>query len=124
MKSKLIALCALIFAFALTVPSAHAVCARVVTIQTDQLDQYVKELQRGNAIMKRAGSSTVLRAWVSRFSGPNTGAVHVVLEYPTMSALAADLEKLEANAEFTAWLKGLSSIRKVVSDSIMQELKL
>jgi hypothetical protein len=102
---------------------AEATVLRVVTIETDQISTYVKELERGNAILKRLGSSVVLRVWRAHFAGPNAGSVIVSLEYASMVVLAQDEAKAYADAEYASWLGGLNKIRKVVADSVYDELK-
>jgi hypothetical protein len=47
----------------------------------------------------------------------------VSAEYPSLADYASDNAKLGANAEFQTWLKGLDKIRKIVSDSLYDELK-
>jgi hypothetical protein len=40
-----------------------------------------------------------------------------------MAALARDVAKIDTDVEYQTWLKGLSKIRKVLSDSLYTELK-
>ncbi|MGB8327925.1 MAG: hypothetical protein WCE48_10145 [Steroidobacteraceae bacterium] len=102
---------------------AQANVLRVVTVRTDNYSDYVKELERGKAILKRLGSSAVLRVWRAHFAGPNAGSVVVSIEYPSMVVLAQDEAKAYADPEYTSWLSGLASMRKVVSDSVYDEMK-
>jgi len=96
---------------------------RVVVVQTDNADGYVKEIEKGKAIMKRLETSGVTRVWRAKFAGPNAGSVVVSLEFPNMAAFAKDDAKIAADGEYQAWLKGLDKFRKVVSDSLYSELK-
>jgi hypothetical protein len=102
---------------------ARATVLRVVTVETDQVSAYVKELERGKAILKRLGSSAVLRVWRAHFAGPHAGSVVVSIEYPSMVVLAQDEAKAYADTEYTAWLSGLNKLRKVESDSVYDEMK-
>ena len=102
---------------------AQATVLRVVTLETDQVATYMKEIERGKAILKRLGSSAVLRVWRGHFAGANAGMVIVSVEYPSMVVLAQDEAKAYADAEYNSWLAGLAKIRKVVSDSVYDELK-
>lgn len=109
-----------------SVPSALAAeptVLRVVVVQAESADAYVKELDRGRAIMKRLGSPSQIRTWRARFAGEEAGAIVVSLEYPNMAAFAADDAKLGADAEFQSWLKGLDKVRKIVSDSLYTEIE-
>jgi hypothetical protein len=103
--------------------NAEATVLRVVAVQTDDASTYVRELERGKAILKRLGSSAVLRVWRARFAGPETGTVVVSLEYPSMIVLAQDEARALADPEYLAWLRGLDKVRKLVSDSTYDELK-
>ena len=110
----------------LLVASTPAIAAdtvlRVVVIETDDVAGYVKQIEQGKAILKKAGSPGILRIWQASFAGPETGSVVVSIEYENHQALAADMAKLADNAELQTWLKGLDEIRKVLSDSIYREL--
>lgn len=102
---------------------AEATVLRVVVVETRDADAYVKEIERGRAILKRLDSSGVIRVWRARFAGPDAGNVVVSLEYPNMAAFARDDSKAAADSEYQAWLKGLDKLRKIVSDSLYSELK-
>lgn len=105
-----------------TLLAAEPVVLRVVVVKTDNPEGYVKEIERGKAIMKRLGSSGMIRVWRARFAGDNAGAVVASVEYPNLAVLAKD-DALIADPEFQAWVKGLDKIRTIVSDSLYQELK-
>ena len=102
---------------------ADSVVLRVVVVQTDNVEGYVKDIEKGRAVMKRLESSGVIRVWRARFAGENAGAVTVSVEYPSMAAFAKDDAKVAGDGEYQAWLKGLDKVRKVVSDSLYTELK-
>jgi hypothetical protein len=103
--------------------AAEPVVLRVVVIETDNLDGYLKELDKSQAIRKRLQSPSVIRAWRARFAGDNAGTVIVSVEYPSLEAMARDEAKGAADPEWSAWLKGLDKMRKIVSDSLYTELK-
>ena len=73
--------------------------------------------------MSKLGGSAILRVWRARFAGPDAGAIVVSLEYPDMTTFANDEKKVTETAEYQAWLKGLAKLRKVLSDSLYDELK-
>jgi hypothetical protein len=102
---------------------AQATTLRVVVVQTDNASAYAKELAHGKAILKRLGSSAVLRVWRAHFAGRDAGSVIVSIEYPSMVVLAQDEAKAYADPEYVTWLGGLDKLRKVVSDSTYEELK-
>ncbi len=121
MKIK-IGLLALIAAL-LLVGTANADTGRVVVVQTADVAAYVKALEEGKALLKKKGSSAKIRAWLARYAGEATGSVVVSVEYANLEALAKDDAMFSTDAELRAWLQGLGKIRKVVSDSIYEELK-
>jgi hypothetical protein len=123
MKSKVFAFAALLLVSSIFALDAHATVLRVVTVQTDNVDAYVQELGRGQALIKKLGGSAIIRVWRARFAGPDAGAIVVSLEYPDMTTFANDEKKVTETAEYQAWLKGLAKLRKVLSDSLYDELK-
>lgn len=122
MKTKCLLLAVLISLCAAV--SASATVQRVVVVQTDDVAAYVKELGRGQAMLAEMGSVQKLRVWRPRFAGPNVGILTVSIEYADLAAYAEDEKKVGAHAEFQAWLKRLGTMRKLVSDSLHDELKL
>jgi hypothetical protein len=119
LKMSLIALVASV----LFVGAAHATTARVVVVQTSDVAAYVKALQEGQALLKSKGSSAQIHAWVARYAGPEAGSIIVTVEYPSLEALAKDDAMMRNDADLRAWLERLAKIRKIVSDSIYEELK-
>lgn len=103
--------------------AAEPTALRVVVVETQNVDAYIKELAKGQALLKKLQSPATIRVWRARFAGPNAGAIIVSVEYPNLAAVASDDAKIAASAEYSAWLKGLDKLRKVVSDSLYQELK-
>ena len=103
-------------------PVAGAVL-RVVTVETADVAAYVKEVERGNALLKKGGSPAAMRVWRGQFAGADAGKVVVHLEYPDLAALARDNEKFSKDPEMQSWLKSVERLRKVLSDSVYQELR-
>jgi hypothetical protein len=125
MKRKTVALLfilALVFPASTTLLAADQVVLRVIVVKTDNPDGYVKELEKGKALLKKLGSSAVIRVWRARFAGPETGSMVVSVEYPSLAAVVKDEAAAQASAEYQAWFKGLDKIRHVTSDSLYNEL--
>jgi hypothetical protein len=114
---------ALILPVSTTLFAAEHVVLRVVVVKTDSPDAYVKELEKGKALLKKLGSPAVIRVWRARFAGQDAGSVVASVEYPSMAAFVKDEAAIDASPEYQAWIKGLEKIRKIVSDSIYDELK-
>jgi hypothetical protein len=95
---------------------------RVIMVKTDHVAEYVQELEKGKEILRRIGSPAQLRVWQTKFAGEDAGTVMVQIEYPSLTAYAADDVRVGANEEYQTWLKGLDKIRKIVSDSLYREL--
>jgi hypothetical protein len=102
---------------------ANATTLRVVVVQTTDVTAYVKGIEDGKALLKKKGSPGQIRVWQATYAGDNAGAVIVSVEYPNIEALAKDYTLMHTDADLRAWLQGLGKIRKVVSDSIYEELK-
>ena len=96
---------------------------RVVVVQTDNPDAYVKEIDRGRGILKRLGSATTLRVWQARYAGDRAGALVVAAESPNLTTFAKDEDKATSDPEYQAWMKDLSKLRKVTSDSLYREMR-
>jgi len=103
--------------------SAEAAVLRVVVVETSDVAAYTAELGKIRAGIARIGGKETLRFWRARFAGPNAGQLVVSIEYADMATYAAEDAKMRADADLSATLKGLDKIRKVVSDSIYDEVK-
>jgi len=94
---------------------------RVVVVKTDNPAAYAQELEKGRQLMKSMGIPATIRVWQARFAGPEAGAVVASIEYPSMTTFAEADAKLNASADYQAWIKGLDKVRKIVSDSLYSE---
>ena len=118
----------LIFCLALILPMATNLFAadtvlRVLRVKTDNPDAYVKEVAKGQALMKKLGVSASIRVWRARFAGDNAGAIVVAIEYPSLATMAKDEATVAADADYQTWFKGLDKMRTIVSDSLYSEMK-
>jgi len=109
--------------FSMLAVGAEAAVLRVVVVETSDAGAYAQEIEKGRALLERAGSVAQVRVWRGRFAGPEAGKVIVSVEFPDMLAFANDDKKMAADAEYQAWLRGLDKLRTVVSDSLYEELK-
>jgi hypothetical protein len=125
MKSKLaLAAAAILLCISAPLLAQDAPVMRVIVVQTDNPSAYIKEvLETGRAHLKRLESSGNLRIWRAKYAGRDAGSVIVAIEYPSLSALAADDKKAAADPALGAWVKELDKIRKIVSDSLYSEAK-
>jgi hypothetical protein len=122
MKSRLLLVAAVVFASSLIASVGRATVLRVVVVQTDDVAAYEQQIERGKALLKKLGSPAILRLWRARFAGEQAGSVVVSVEFPDLVAFANDDRKTSADPEYQAWLKGLGKIRKIISDSLYDEL--
>ena len=120
MRSK----CVLAFValFLLGTVSAQAAVLRVVAVETSDAAAYVKALEQGKAMMMSKGIAGTIRVWRARFAGDKAGAVVVGIEYASLGELAKADAAMSSDADLRTWLAGLSKVRKIVSDSIYEEL--
>ena len=103
---------------------ANAATLRVVVVQTSEVAAYTKAvLADGQALLKKKGSAAQFRVWQATFAGEDVGTVVVSVEYPNLEALAKDMAMLRSDPELLAWLEGLGKMRKVLSDSVYEEVK-
>lgn len=96
---------------------------RVLVVKTDNPAAYVKELETGKAILKKMKATGEIRVWRASFAGTETGTMVVVIEWKDLSAFAADGKKVSSSEEMAEWVKGLDSVRTILSDSLYNELK-
>jgi len=105
------------------VNSAEATVLRVVVVETTDVAAYMGQMNSLRASLQRLGSKSTVRAWRARFAGPNTGSIVVAVEYADMATFAAEDAKIAKDAEYQATLKSMNKLRKIVSDSLYEELK-
>jgi hypothetical protein len=107
---------------ALAAVASEAAVSRVVVVQATDAAGYVKSIEQGKALLKAKGGTGSIRVWRARWAGNNAGAVVVTIEYPSLEALAKDDAKMASDPELKAWIQGLDKFRKIVSDSIYEEM--
>ena len=122
MKRFTVMLAALAGLFVLA-SSAEATVLRVVVVETNDVAAYMGQLNTLKASLQRLGSKSTVRAWRARFAGPNAGSIVVAVEYADMASFAAEDSMIAKDAEYQATLKSMSQVRKIVSDSLYEELK-
>ena len=120
-----VALFALAFSLsAVTLADNHSTL-RVVTVATDDVDAYIVQLRKGKQLMMKVAPKMLMRAWRGTFAGEAAGSIIVSLEYPgSLSDFASAWEKTQGDKDMAAWLDGLSGMRKLVSDSLYQEISI
>ena len=73
-----------------------------------RLEAFMRDLSRGNNIVKRSGGK--LRAW-NEVSGPNAGTVAVVIEHSDWKDFGNYAAKLESDSEWQAFLAEINSAK-------------
>lgn len=121
MKRMTVMLTALLGLFVMAA-SAEATVLRVVVVETSDVAAYMGQINSLKASMQRMGVKSSVRVWQARFAGPNAGSIVVAVEYSDLAALAAADAMIAKDAEYQATLKSMAKIRKVVSDSLYEEL--
>ncbi len=122
MKRLAVVLTALVGLFVMAA-SAEATVLRVVVVETDDVTAYMGKMSALRADMQRLGIKSTVRVWRARFAGPNAGSIVVAVEYADMATFAADDARIAGDAEYQGTLKEMSKMRKIVSDSLYEELK-
>ena len=124
LKLMLIAVTTVLLSMSAPLLAQDAPVLRVIVVQSDNPSAYVKEvLETGLAHQKRVQSTGNLRVWRAKYTGRDAGSIVVAIEYPSLAALAEDDKKVAADPAFSAWVRGLDKIRKIVSDSLYSESK-
>ncbi len=121
MKKLILSAAAMLGLFTLAA-SAEATVLRVVVVEASDSTAYMGDLAKIRAALTRLGSKSTMRVWRTRFAGPDAGAIIVSIEYPDMATFAAEDVKTQNDAEYTSLIKGLDRVRKIVSDSLYEEM--
>lgn len=106
----------------LSAAAAQATTLRIVVVETKDAAAYAKALEQLEASLKSKGSQVAIRVWRATYAGSDTGAIVVSAEYPNLEALAKDNDRMANDADLRAQMSALDKIRKIVSDSIYNEL--
>jgi hypothetical protein len=121
MRSRFILACAVVGV--LSGAAAEAGVLRVVVVEASDAAAYAKAIEQGKTLMKAKGLPADIRVWRARFAGERAGSVVAAIEYPSLEALAKADATMNSDAELKAWLASLSKVRKIISDSIYEEVK-
>jgi hypothetical protein len=109
---------------ALAVGSASAApIARVISVQVTDLKAYAHEVDVLQGQMKKAGVAVTIRIWRARFAGSDAGTLIVAIEMPDLATLAKVDELQKSNTEIAATMQKIGALRKIVSDSLYEEVK-
>jgi hypothetical protein len=109
---------------ALAVGSASAApIARVISVQVTDLKAYAHEVDVLQGQMKKAGVAVTIRIWRARFAGAEAGTLIVAIEMPDLATLAKVDELQKSNADIAATMQKIGALRKIVSDSLYEEVK-
>ncbi len=100
-----------VLGIALAVPAgslaqqASPAVTQVVAIDTNgKTDMILGEAEANKKIFERLGIKATRRYLQASLAGPNTGTFAVVIEYPSLSALAAAQEKLANDADWQKYI--------------------
>jgi hypothetical protein len=104
-------------------PGGGTLQAVLVRVKPGKLDAYLGEVKKLNAIQKRLGVETVVRAWQASIAGENTGTVIVGLEYASLAAFADASTKTQNDGEWTSLIGGLDGLRTLLSSGLYREIK-
>ncbi len=102
---------------------AQAGVLRMVEVQTDDLRAYLKVIEDGNVLMKAKGLPMHLRTVRARFAGDKAGRLVVLVEYASLAELAQSDATMKKDPELKAWFESLTKVRKVLSDSLYEDLQ-
>ena len=97
---------------------------QVVIVDTDGDDDKLLSYAKSNAkIFERLGIKARRRYLQATFAGPNAGSLAVVIEYPSLAALAAAQEKLANDKEWQSYIDAITEAEMTIqSNAIWVEL--
>ena len=117
---------ALLLAFALGAPlglaRAEPPVMRVVIVEAMDAKEFRHELDKLLALERTVVPEATIRVWRARFAGADTGTLIVAAEVPSLAALAKLDEFGKQNGEFTATMRRLTAMSRVISDSLYEEV--
>ena len=103
--------------------ASAATIARVISVQVTDLKAYTHEVDVLQGQLKKAGAAVTIRIWRARFAGSETGTLIVAIEMPDLATLAKVDELQKSNAEIAGTMQKIGALRKIVSDSLYDEVK-
>jgi hypothetical protein len=95
---------------------------RIIVVQTTDLPAYLKEVDTLRGQFKKAGVAVTLRVFRATYAGPEAGAIVVAVEVADLATLGKVNELQKSNADISATLGRIGKLRKIVSDSLYEEL--
>jgi hypothetical protein len=103
--------------------AADAGTMRVVVVEATDVAGYLNALKEGQALLAARGSTAKMRVWRATFAGENAGRIVVALEFASLEELAKSTSMMGNDAQLKAWMEGLTRYRRILSDSIYEEMK-
>ena len=100
----------------------QAAVFRVIKVEVSDTEMYLKEVENGRAVMKRLKVDGSVRVMRAKFAGKDVGRLIVTVEYKDLAAFAASEAALKADEEHSAVLRRIGALRKILSDSLYEEL--
>jgi len=104
----------------LSAAAADSAVSRVIVVQTADVPGYVHEVETLQALLKKAGVPATLRVWRATYAGADTGSIVVTVEVPNLAGIAKVEDTIRTNPDLAAEMKKISTMRKIVSDSLFE----
>jgi hypothetical protein len=96
---------------------------RVIVVQTNDLKTYRHEVETLQGEFNKAGLPVKLRVWRATYAGPDTGTIIVSVEVPDLATLAKVGDAAsQPSSGIGVTMHRIEGIRKIVSDSLYEEL--
>jgi hypothetical protein len=102
--------------------AAEPAVMRVLVVQPTDLKTYVHELGLAQGLLNKAGMNVRVRVWQAQFAGEHAGTIAVSLEFANLAEMARYYELGHSNPEMAAELAKIAVLRKVVSESLYQDV--
>ena len=118
--AALVALVALTGSFAAR--GAEPPVLRVTVVETPDVKAYRHEIDKLLALERTVVPELTIRVWRARFAGAEVGTLIVASEVPNLAALAKIDEFGRTSSDFQASMRRLEQLRRIVSDSVYEEV--
>lgn len=125
MRTKLVSLALgalLALATAAGARGAEPPVMRVIVVETPDVKAYRHELEKLLALERTVVPEATIRVWRARFAGAEVGTLIVAAEVPSLAALAKVDEFGRTSPEYQASMRRLEQLRRIVSDSVYEEV--
>ncbi len=96
---------------------------QVVAVDTQgNTEAYLKAISAMPTLLAKLSPGAEVKVYEAAYSGQSTGRVYVVITFPSLTSLAESTDKLNADQQWQAMIRGLDATgRTLTSNSILMD---